>query len=93
MEFLLKRLINDRLVDKSFVRTAFEYMDKIDTQRNAVLELLNGLFEKEGDRIPPIPISSQLLAESAKMDSQGRTYEWQNFYLREHAMISAFLHE
>jgi hypothetical protein len=93
MEFFLCDLIKQQRVDKSFVRTAFEYMDRIDTQRNAVLELLNGLFEKEGDRIPPIPISSHLLVESEKMDREGRRYDWRNFYLRAHEMISAFLQE
>ena len=93
MEFFLRGLIYQRSIDKSFVITAFEYMGKIDAQRNAILELLNGLFEKEGDRIPQIPISSHLLVESAKMDAQGRKYDWENFYLGEHAMISAFLQE
>jgi hypothetical protein len=89
MEFLLLDLIGSG-VSPSFVRAAFDYMDRVDAQRNAILLLLNGLFE-EGSKLPTIPISSSLLAASDEMDRQGRTYDWENFYLRAHSTIRRFL--
>jgi len=88
MEFLLGDLIASGSVSRSFIREAIALMDRVDSGRNAVLRVANGLFKVSGlAELPPITLSSRLIELSQEM----REYDWDNFYLRTHAELRAFL--
>ena len=87
MEFYLVDLIRGG-ASPQFVRMAFAIMDKIDSERNAIIELMNSLFRLSSLRqLPSITLSSQLLELSEHM----RQYSWDEFYLRTHAELRSFL--
>ena len=90
MEFTLVGMFHHG-VKRATVRSMFEYMDRIDSLRNAVLELINPAPYQSSGLIERITLSSELLKRSAEMDEQGRTYEWDNYYLRCHQEITEFL--
>lgn len=90
MEFLLRSLISSGSVSRKYVRDAIGLMDRVDSGRNAVLRVANGLFKASGlAELPPITLSSELIDLSQHM----REYDWDNFYLRTHAELRTFLSE
>ena len=75
-------------VSKGFVRTAFTIMDKIDSERNAILDLINALFMIGNLRqIPKITLSSEQLRLSESMEP----YSWDKFYIANHVQLRHFL--
>lgn len=87
MEFFLVDLI-EKGASQQFAKKAFDIMDRIDSERNAIIELMNGLFHLADLRqLPPITLSSQLLQLSAQM----RPYSWDKFFLRAHEYLGNFL--
>ena len=86
MEFLLRDLIWNG-ASPQFVRKALDIMDRIDSERNAIIELMNGLFHIANLRqLPSITLSSKQLELSEHM----RPYSWNEFYLREHELLRQF---
>ncbi|MBE8470271.1 toll/interleukin-1 receptor domain-containing protein [Streptomyces justiciae] len=90
MEFYLGGLISSGSVSQRYVRDAIELMDRVDVGRNAILRVANELFGLAGlAELPPVTLSSRLIELSADM----RPYDWDHFYVRTHAELSAFLAE
>lgn len=88
MEFFLVARIRRGAASQQFVRKAFAIMDKIDSERNAIIELMNSLFRLANLReLPYITLSSQQLELSEDM----RKYEWEHFFLRTHDFLRRFL--
>jgi hypothetical protein len=88
MEFFLAALIRDGVASQRFVRKAFAVMDKIDSERNAIIELMNSLWRLANVReLPYITLSSQQLELSKDM----RQYDWDHFFVRSHDFLRRFL--
>jgi hypothetical protein len=87
MEFLLLDLIGLG-VSQDFVRAAIAIMDRIDSERNAITELINSLLSlAELTPLLRITMSSDLLELSAHM----RENDWEHHYLRTHHALREFL--
>jgi hypothetical protein len=64
-------------------------MDSVDDGRNALLKIMNDLFERAGlGVLPMITKSTEQLRLSAEVL---RENDWSNFYLREHRILRPFL--
>ncbi|WP_181387085.1 toll/interleukin-1 receptor domain-containing protein [Streptomyces sp. Act143] len=88
MEFYLRGLISSGSVSRQYVRDAIALMDRVDTGRNEILRVANGLFGLAGlAELPPVTLSGRLIELSADM----RPYDWDHFYVRTHAELRAFL--
>jgi hypothetical protein len=82
MEFYLPDL------PKSRIEEALALMDRIDSERNAVVMILNHLFEYAGaPQLPGITMSSKLIEISAILEKLGLEYSWPVFYFRSHRAI------
>jgi len=93
MEFLLCDLIGLG-VSHAFVQRAFALMDRIDAERNTVIDRANKLFAVAGfPAMPRIIASTEQLRVSAELDrvAGGPSYAWDHFYLRCHVELNAFL--
>lgn len=67
-------------------------MDKIDAQRNAIVVIMNYLFELASvPLLPEITLSSRLLGASQIMDEVGLQYAWSLCYLRSHDQILRYV--
>jgi hypothetical protein len=87
MEFFLADLVSSGATQQ-FVRRSFAIMDKVDSERNAILELMNSLFRLANLRaLPSITLSTQQLELSKDM----RPYDWDNFFVRSHDFFRRFL--
>jgi hypothetical protein len=79
MEFHLPSLPKLRM------KTALCLMDRIDSQRNSVVHILNHLFEYAGvPKLPEIKLSSELIQISAILEKLGLEYSWDLYYFRSH---------
>ena len=84
MEFELEKLSRSR----EEMSKALSLMDRIDSERNAIVSILNALFEKSGvPKIPEISRSSDLVYASATLEKLGLEYLWDLYYVRTHRMI------
>jgi hypothetical protein len=95
MEFLLCDLIAQGS-SREFVKTSFEYMDKIDIQRNNIIKKINLLLDQSHSKILPyITLSSTQLARSIELkenDGSGGQ-RWDDHYLRTHSFLRKALEE
>jgi hypothetical protein len=88
VEFTLVDLIF-RGASQEFLQTMFRLMDSVDDGRNALLKIMNDLFERAGlGVLPMITKSTEQLRLSAEVL---RENDWSNFYLREHRILRPFL--
>ena len=63
-------------------------MDQIDSRRNAVVHILNYLFECAGvPKLPEIKLSSELIQISAIMERLGLQHQWDLYYFRSHRSV------
>jgi hypothetical protein len=82
MEFHLLGLPKDRM------KRAIDIMDQVDSERNAIIFILNHLFEYTGaPRLPEITLSSELIKLSAVLDKLGLQYSWPLYYFRTNGSI------
>ncbi|MER6473468.1 toll/interleukin-1 receptor domain-containing protein [Streptomyces collinus] len=90
MEFYLSDLISSGAASRGHIRDAISLMDRVDLGRNSILRIANGLFQIAGlAEVPEITLSSRLIQLSEKMEP----YNWDRFYLRNHALLRDFLSE
>jgi hypothetical protein len=88
MEFELQTLLRSGS-SREFIRGAFRLMDQVDSGRNGMIKILNGLFQKYGIRlIPLIALSTEQLRLSAKGIEE---YDWERHYLRTHDRLLPLL--
>jgi hypothetical protein len=88
MEFELLRLSRSGS-SREFIRGAFRLMDQVDSGRNGMIKILNGIFQKYGIRlIPLIALSTEQLRLSAKGIEE---YDWERHYLRTHDRLLPLL--
>ncbi len=89
MEFFLVNLLSRR-APRERIKTCIALMSEIDAQRNAVIRILNYLFElSEIQTLPSITLSADLLHASRAMAALGIAGSWTIYYLREAAVILA----
>jgi hypothetical protein len=93
MEFVLRHLI-DGGVPQKLVMDMLDLMDRVDSERNALLKKLNALLEKSQLRVLPyVTLSSVQLKRSAELERDGGRgpQRWDDFYLSAHRELSKFL--